>query len=239
MYLKKTVNTPFAIFVYKYNSWRYGRKATRGPNGEKTNDRQKLINKRIARHKRIWTICDNFDKQDYYITLTYRMKDRPDSIDEAMKIISYELGKVSRILKSKEKKLKYFHICERGQKGAVHHHLLIKNNFSISDLELRRDGKKRKLNLWSYGKMMVEKVYSYDVIKLAKYFVKGDSEESEKRYSQSRDVICPEPKIEIIKAEKWRVIPEAKIGYDILEVQEGIDGMYGKGYQEYIQVRRE
>lgn len=230
-YLKKTVNTKNIIFNYKYYSARYGKRKHKGGRTAPTSEQQKRINKRIQNQKRIWTICEHFNLQDYYITLTYRKCDRPADMEEATAILSKTLARLSRALKRQGVKLSYMTVTEYGKLGTVHHHVLIKNRFPIG--EYIND------KLWGYGKLQYEKVYTSSILQLAKYFVKGDSESSEKKYTQSRDIITPKPKTEIIKAERWSITPKAPAGYDVVDIYDGTDERFGCPYLEYIMVKRE
>ncbi len=228
-YVYKEVTTAGAIFCYKHYSARYGKRASRGANTTPTTDQQRAVNKRLATQRRLWTICDYFKKNDYFITLTYRRSERPESIEEAMKEFSRCFAKVGRVLKKRDIKLTYMHMCERGTHGAVHHHVLIKNTFEPSLI----------INAWTRGSVNVQKVYSSDMLKLGMYFLKGNSQNSEKRFSQSRNIIAPKPKVRIIKAERWTDKPRPRNGYDVANITDGTDLEYGFQYQEYIMVKRE
>jgi len=231
MYLRKTVKTPCCIFRYHYYSSRYGKKSKREKNTLPSSECQKAINKRIASHKRLWLICRHFKQNDYFLTFTYRRRDRPGDINKAVKLMGKALSKLARMLKKKGIKLTYFHVCERGERGGIHHHVLIKNRFQIGELF--------NSDIWQYGKIMFELVYSKSVLKIAEYFIKGDSDKSEKRYTQSRDLIIPKPRTEIIKADSWNDKPRGMKGYNIINISDGIDSYSGKIYQEYILVKKE
>jgi len=228
-YVYKTVTTAGAIFCYKHYSARYGKRSNRALNMCPTKEQQKAVNKRISNQRRLWTICDTFRKDDYFVTLTYRRDERPDDMDSAMKLIGRTLAKVSRKLKQSDIKLTYMHMAERGTKGAIHHHILIKNRFDIGLFA----------KMWTVGSVNIQQIYTSNMLKLGMYMIKGDSESSEKRYSQSRDIAAPKPVTEIIKAEKWLEKPRPKKGYDIINIVEGTDAEFAFPYQEYIMVKRE
>lgn len=227
----KTVNTPYAIFCYKYYSTRYRKRCNRSGKRSSTKEQQRAINKRLAAHKRLWTICNNFKRSDYFITLTYRRDARPDDIETAIRCAGAALARLSRILKRHGVKLSYYLMTERGTKGAVHHHVLIRNNFDLGLMFSKK--------IWKHGAVQVKDIYTSSMLQLGKYFLKGDSAESEKRYSQSRDVIAPKPKVEVIKAAKWHKKPRVKKGYEITDLVDGISAGFGFPYQEYIFVKRE
>lgn len=230
MYVMKTVKTPWCIFYYKHYSYACRKKGGRGAKIQVTSEQQKRINKRIASHKRLWTICEYFRKEDYFLTLTYRRENRPESIEEAVKLAGRALAKLSRRLKKQGVKLSYMHVCERGERGGVHHHLLIKNNFDSGELFK---------GIWEHGKIVFDRIYTKGVVKLAEYFVKGDSDKSEKKFTQSRDLVCPKPRVQVIKAERWAEKPRGRKGYDIVNFVDGIDGEHGTAYQGYMLVKRE
>ena len=230
-YLYKTVVTPQAIFCYKYYSLRYGKRGTRGTNISRTSDQQKAVNRRLAAHKRLWTICANFKRTDHFLTFTYRRDARPADMDEAVKCAGKAMARLSRILKRQGVKLSYYLMTERGERGAVHHHVLIRNNFDVGLIFGKR--------IWTHGAVQVKEIYTDSMLALGRYFLKGDSAASEKRYSQSRDVIAPKPKVEVIKAAKWRSKPRPKKGYDVIDVVDGVSEGFGMPYQEYIMVKRE
>lgn len=232
-YIQTKVVTPNAIFIHKHNSARYGKKGKRGERIGPTSEQQKEINKRISSQKWLWTICQWFRSTDYYLTFTYRKSDRPDSIKEASRIAGTVMGKLRRILKSRGKKLSYVLVTERGERGAVHHHVLIKNNFNI--------GIFFEKGLWSYGGVRYdpEEMKRKKIIQLAKYFIKGDSDKSEKVFSKSRDLVAPKPQVKIIPAEGWREKPIIKKGYELWNYDDGIECERGTFYQGYIMVKRE
>jgi len=55
------------------------------------------------------------------------------------------------------------------------------------------------------------------------------------RYSPSRNLIHPEPKIEIVEAENWRKDPPNKKGYYLVKdsLHQGVSEVSGYGYQYY------
>lgn len=232
-YIQKLVVTPNATFTYKHYSARYGKKGKRGERIGPTSQQQKKINMRIARHKILWTICWWFRRDDYLLTLTYRRADRPETAKEAAAKAGKALSKLRRILKDDGIKLSYMLMTERGERGAIHHHVLIKNRFNIGIFFDKR--------LWEYGGVHHDPEFMKNtpIIKIAKYFVKGNSDNSEKLFSKSRDLICPKPEVKIIPADTWREKPVIKKGYELWNLAEGVECERGTIYQEYIMVRRE
>ena len=137
-------------------------------------------------------------------------------------------------------------MTEVGVRGGVHHHFIMSSRIDENNI----------FQSWkNYGFVKVGAIGDIseisfdesdedaeqaqdDVIKLAKYFVKGDSDKSEKDYTQSKYLKQPKIHKKIIKAERWAGIPKPKKGYAIQSVYDGFHDFSGYPYQEYVMVRR-
>lgn len=229
MYIQKTVKAGMCTFVYKHYSARYGKKSPRGRNIQKTSPKQKVINKRICADKRIWTFLENFQKGDLWVEFNYRLSERPGDMDAALANMQNLLRPLARKLKAKGIRLTYMHCIEVGRLGGVHHHIAFKNNFDPSLL----------VTLWEKGKVIIDRMYSDNLIKLAEYFVKGRSESSEKRYTQSRNLKVPVPHVKILKSERWKKDPVVPAGYYIHDLFNGYHDDVGYEYQRCIYRKNE
>lgn len=223
-HLRKTVVCGGNIFVYKYYALRYGKKVLRGTNKQKTTPCQREVNKRIQADKNMWKLLANFKKGDWWVELTYRPGTRPDDIDKAVEHIRDMRRRLARRLKKQGVKLVYMEMTERGEYGGLHHHIIFRNNFDPGILK----------DMWPYGKVIIDDVYSDNLIKLAEYFVKGRKEENEKRYSSSRGLLIPKPKVEIMSRESWSREPKPKAGYEIYDLYNGYHDVIGYEFQRYI-----
>lgn len=235
-YIKMTVKAGNDEYIYKYHSHRYAKKSDRGKNIKPTTKEQKKINKRIAQRKRQWTASSNFERGDWYITLTYRKSERPQDNRTAAKILSDTLGKLRRRLKRAGIPLYYMSSTERGTKGAVHHHLLIKSNFNIGLL----------LELWTFGRIDTVSVYTDSMAELSEYFTKDISgkhankqavKAKETIYSSSRNLKKPKITKQVIKAKTFTDVPINKKGCTIIHFYSGFQSEAGYLYQEYIQTK--
>ncbi len=226
-YVNKTAVVKNNIFIYKHFSFRYGKKVPRGKNKYATPPRQKEINKRIQGDKMQWILLQNFEQGDWWVEFNYRQGTRPDDIDTAVKQIRVMREKLARKLKRKGITLTYMQMTERGAYGGLHHHIIFKNNFDIGLLK----------GLWPYGKVIIDDVYSENLIKLAGYFAKGRKGSNEKRYSRSRNLVVPEVKTEIISRSAWSKEPKPKKGYEIYELYNGYHDAVGYEYQRCIMRR--
>ena len=223
-YLKKTVIAGGNIFIYKHFAIRFGKKVLRGKKCGKTTPKQKEVNRRLQADKKRWVLLENFKKGDFFIDLNYRQGERPSDLDTASKEIEAVMKKLSRKLKAKGVKLTYMRLTERGDQGGIHHHLVLKNNFDISELE----------RLWTKGKVIADRIYSDNLLKLADYFAKGRKMTSEKRYSQSRNLVIPKPKTEVITAKKWREDVKPQKGYEIHDIWNGYHDLIGYEFQRVV-----
>ena len=223
-YLKKTVSLKGVIFVYKHHASRYGKKSLRGKNKQKTTPCQKEANRRMQADKNQWKLLANFEQGDWWVEFTYRQGTRPEDIDTAEEHIRKLCSKLYQRLKRKDIKLYYMRMTERGEYGGLHHHLVFRNNFDPGILK----------ELWPYGKVIIDDIYSENLIKLAEYFAKGRKATNEKRYSASRNLIIPKPKVEIISRSSWTKEPKPKQGYEIYNLYNGYHNVIGYEYQRYI-----
>lgn len=223
-YIKKTVSCGGNIFVYKYYAFRFGKKVLRGTNKFKTPPCQKEVNRRIQADRNMWKFLANFKQGDWWVEFTYRQGTRPDDIDTASEHIQQTCRKLYKRFKRKGIELYYMRMTERGNFGGLHHHIIFRNNFDPGIL----------VELWSYGKVIIDDVYSENLIKLAEYFAKGRKATNDKRYSSSRNLIIPEPKVEIISRSSWAKEPKPKQGYEIYDLHNGYHDVIGYEYQRYI-----
>lgn len=245
-YLKTEVKCGPYIFTYKGFALRYLKKNPRVPNSKVTSEAQKLRNQYYARRRKIWLIATNFSKGDLWITLTYKKNKRPADMVGAKKDRTKFIRKIRDNCKKNNIAFIYMGMTEVGVRGGVHHHFIMSSRIDENNI----------FQSWkNYGFVKVGAIGDIseisfdesdedaeqaqdDVIKLAKYFVKGDSDKSEKDYTQSKYLKQPKIHKKIIKAERWAGIPKPKKGYAIQSVYDGFHDFSGYPYQEYVMVRR-
>jgi len=107
------------------------------------------------------TIDNNFKRNDYYITLTY--KEQP-SWEQAKKDIRNFIRRLQRVYKKAGKELKYIYVAEG--KRRIHFHLLINREIDLYTEDIEK--------LWTSGmhKLVLYRGQAEDAIRLASYFVK-------------------------------------------------------------------
>jgi hypothetical protein len=165
-----------------------------------TRKAQRDLNDKNARKKFIRLICTNFSTGDYWCTFNY--KDAPKTWEEAEKVIKNYIGR----LNYKRKKMglpntKYIYITEFGQKGRVHHHVIMDNLLDRDTVE----------DTWIHGKRnQVRRLEEDDfgLTGLATYLSKDPK--GRKRWKSSRNLKKPKETESYSRFRKRRVIRMVK-----------------------------
>lgn len=238
MYIKKTYYFKNSIEVEKIHTRRYGKKGGKNnPKVNKTPEAMAEHNRQQAIDKLRRIIKANFE-DGFHMVLTYNKKDRPDA-RLAYKQKKNFLERLKYHMKKMGYELKYIEVTEYEGK-AIHHHLVI-NSFPEL-IELVREQ-------WPFGQANFTPIYKdEDVSTLAEYLIKErdktfrDDPFAKKRYSRSRNLIVPEPKVEIIKSNSFKKQPTVPKGYtlDVDSLVYGVSAKTGYEYQKYTlkRVRR-
>ena len=177
----------------------------------------------------------NFDK-GYHITLDYPLGNRPETYEEAEKNLTKFLHRMSRRLKSKDKKFKYIAITERGKhREALHHHMVIEGDpFLLKEIT----------DLWG-NHIKISQMYEEGAYKdLADYFCKLETKEEQtkgkSKYHRSRNLKEPTTKARIVSGplNNEPYVPE---GYDLVRdsLVNGFNDFAGIRYQRYMIKRSE
>ena len=237
MYIKKTVTLTTTKEIYKTCSYRYGNHNSHAANVNPTPEEVHRYNEKIAEQKLRWLLNANFHPGDYHVVLTYKKDQRPEA-EKCMKLVRSFLGKVKRRYKKEGYDLKWVLVTEY-QNKAIHHHLVC----NACPLTM-----KFITECWPHGRPHFTPLdESNDYAALANYLIKetrktykDERAPHKQRYTHSRgNIVIPEPKIEIIKAEIWRAEPKAPKGWYVVKdsIRDGISSMTGYPYQSYTIAR--
>ena len=247
-YLQTEVSAGPYIFTYKGFALRYRKKYPRGPNINKCSHEQQRRNDYYARRNRIWKIAENFTSGDLWVTCTYKPNKRPEDMKFAQKDRNKFLRRIRDECNKHGIPFVYMGMTERGVRGAVHHHFIIRRGVDegiiykawkeYGSIKISEIGSGDEIDFSALTFDDDKTEHDDDIIKLAKYFVKGDSDKSEKTFTQSRNLRKPKIKKRIIRAERWVSKPKPKKGYEIQSIYDGFHDFSGYPYQDYIQVRR-
>lgn len=237
-YFKTSITAGATIEVTKSYTKRVGVKE-KSSRRKPTPEEMEKVNQMNAERTLRLKINANFRQDDPFITLTYRKDERPKP-EEAKKNIKKLIDKLRAEFKKLGVDLKYINVTEYKNK-AIHHHLLI-NHIDGQDVS------KMVRQLWKFGRPdfkylddtgQYKDLAAYLIKETTKTFKENDGGHKQ-RYSCSRNLIMPTPRIEIIKkAQRWVADPKPVKGYYIDKdtVYNGIDPFTGREYQKYTMVR--
>lgn len=168
--------------------------------------------------------------KSWHMILNYKKENRPDTIEEAKKIMSKFIRRIKKEYKAAGKELKWIAVTERGKRGnALHHHII------IEDLE----GIQEKVQkLWKYGNSFWSDIYEEGAMEqLASYMVKKENkgEKDGTRYTHSRNLIIPKPKRKIMRRRRWPENPTVPKGWILIKdtLIDGINPVTGYPYRHY------
>lgn len=182
-----------------YYSYRYDQKGgSRRKKEERTKEAQKKVNRRQAERKLTWILNANFSGEDDYLTLSYRKEERPDK-ETLRKDVRSLLKHMRKEWRERGKELRYVWTAEKGERGAVHIHMVVNGVDNIS--HIIRD-------LWKKGWISIKPLdRSGNYWRLANYFIKYSDKTMKteegyinKRYCSSKNLKIPEPKKTIVKS---------------------------------------
>lgn len=233
-YLYKRIKTKHKDFItrtkifYSPSGMNRPRGVRRCPTGEGKKER----NRRNAYIKRKVDIYNNFDIGDIWATLTWKESALPDTPEEAHRLLMKALSKIRRVLAKEGIPLVYYVKTEAGDNTRVHHHLFIKNNFSVIQM---------LFGVWkNYGKVKdFQEIYDFKSGKLVKYFLDTDHKGLDfEKYAHSRNFKPVEVEKRIYPFDSFRENPrppkdEDGIHYQIANLYNGFPDIDGYIYQEY------
>lgn len=226
MYVNKVQIAGDYVLVSNYTHRAFG--APHHKRRKKMKDTPKAMadyNRKLRTEKLQLLIFLNFEA-GYHVTLDYPKGNRPETYEEAERILKRFLYAMSRKLKKLQRPFKYIAITERGtERAAPHHHMIIEGDpFLLSELT----------KLWGHH-IKISQMYEEGAYKdLAAYFTKLESKEEQTKgkakYHRSRNLIKPTERSRLIAGK----IPEEP---DIPPSYELINGSLVTGFNEYVGVR--
>ena len=230
-YTRKWWETPNGRVVEEYHSRGQPPPGERGKRSTPTPEAMARANKRQKERNARLLIMNNFEENDYYVTLTYRKEERPGSMEECKKQFQQFIRKVKEAYRKAGEALKWIRNIEVGTRGGMHIHLIM-NRIRDADIILRR--------CWTHGGVHQTLLYMEGGFrKLAAYMTKtGKAGEGvrESSYSTSRNLDRPVAHRKVMTGKTFRGrkirIPK---GYylDKGSLYEGINEYTGYPYRYY------
>ena len=240
-YRQRIYKTGAVIEVEETYPTRYGDLLTRKKHKKPTPEAIKRYNEEQAIRKLTRIINANFNPDDLFITLHYENHNRPKTLDEAENMLSYFMRKLRALYKKYGVELKYVKRTAFGDRGAVHHHIVIPKGVPIKEINW----------LWmnfvkaTFGARPPEYRSLYDTgeySSLAAYIVRQKSGDNPyiKKWISSRNLKKPLPESDkYIEDIKWSEPPVARAGYyiDTDSVRAGCNPINGRPYLFYRMVK--
>lgn len=186
-----------------------------------------------------------FDPGDLFITLTYRVDERPPNMAEALKDFQKAIRKTRSQYKKRARELFWIRNIERGTKGAWHIHLIINEIGDTASIVKKA---------WDKGGVFILTIRDKpewndgDFTELAAYITKDENtvvlkqdgtpakpKIKETSYGTSKNMPLPKPDVD--RLVRWKKEPKPKKGYYILRIHEGTNPKTGYKYRKYTMLR--
>ena len=233
-YIKKTWIAGRTVEVEKHYSGRYGKKCKRGARRSPTTEEQMEINRRRAEDHLRRLLNANFRGGDWHLVIGYSREYSPTP-EEAKQHREKFLRGYREWCKKEGRPVRYVAVTEYKNRR-IHHHVVI---------EAMPHGV--LAGLWTYGRPHITPLDNTgDYRLLAEYLIKETEKTfresgaaQNKRWTQSKGLIIPQPKVEIIKAETWRDDPRPPKNHILLRdtLMMGVDRFTGQPWQRYTLMR--
>ena len=249
MYRRRVIRAGNTVEIIETYPTQFGDGLTRSKRdmvGPGTPEAMKQYNKELAIRRLTRLINENFVPDDLWATLTYELETRPQSKKEAKAIFSAFMPKLRRLYNEYGIELKYVKRTALGQRGALHHHVVIPQGVPtrrITQLWKEHIGASAKAHPPFYVPLYPDGEFST----LAAYIVGQmeedmDEEKYERSWVGSRNLKKPqEDPPEDIEEIKWQEPPVAWEGYtiEIDSICAGTNEITGRPYLFYRMVKVE
>ena len=240
-YRHRTYKAGATIEVEETYPTRYGDLLTRKNHKKPTPEAMRIYNEEQAIRKLTRLINENFKPEDWFITLHYEKHNRPKTLEEAEQMLSYFMRKLRVLYKKYGVELKYVKRTAFGDRGAVHHHIIIPKGVTIQEINILW----REFVKATFGARPPEYRSLYDTgeySSLAAYIVKQKSGDNPytKKWISSRNLKRPLPeRDQYVEDIKWREPPVARAGYyiDTDSIRAGCNPINGRPYLFYRMVK--
>ncbi len=244
-YRKQVIRAGKTVEVMYTYPTKFGDKLTRSRFQNPTAEAMKVYNEQLSVDKLTRVLNTNFIPEDYWMTLTYEKHNRPKSYDEAQKKLTKFIPKLKRLFDSYKIELKYVKCTAFGERGGVHHHLVIPQGVPQREIsKLWKEHTHAGIN--ARPPSFVALYSSGEYSSIAAYIIKQKQtlEECEirriRKWQGSQNL--KKPKVESVKevAEvKWQEPPKAWIGYyvDTDSIRAGCNPITGRPYLFYRMIK--
>lgn len=249
MYRRRVIRAGNTVEIIETYPTQFGDGLTRAKRdivGPGTPDAMKRYNKELAVRRLTRLINENFVPDDLWVTLTYEKETRPQNKQEAKTQLSAFCVKLRKLYAEFNVELKYLKRTALGERGALHHHLIIPQGVPtrrITQLWKEHIGASARAHPPFYVPLYPDGEFST----LAAYIVGQmaedmEEEKFERKWVGSRNLKKPqEDPPEDIYEIKWQEPPVAWEGYciDTDSIRAGTNEITGRPYLFYRMVKVE
>lgn len=245
-YCRKVIRAGCTVDVQYTYPTRYGEGLTRARHNldSVTPLEVEAYNEELAIRKLTLLLNENFNPDDWFVTLHYEIDNRPADIETAKKQLRTFLTKLKGLYESEGVTLKYIKATAFGERGALHHHIVIPRGVETTKItKLWKNVIKasHKARPPQYTALYSDGEYSV----LAAYICKqgeksGKSVKNMRRFTCSRNIKKPEAEeIKWVDKPKWQEPPTPWPGYYIEQdsIRAGCNPITGKPYLFYRMVK--
>lgn len=257
MYERKIYRIGKYLLIEEHIDGRYGAPGVSRAAKRKRTPEEVERQNRDNRERKVWRlILRNFKAGDYHLILTYRKEERPETFEEGTRCLREFLGKMRKEYKRAGIPFKWIAVTEQGEKGALHHHLIVENrdyiatkmvqNQMTGKVEARPCGTDMLVRLlWTRGRPQFSMLDDGDYRQLAAYITKAktkqkpDGRHNRVCYSRSRNLIVPQPERRHMLRRLIPGRPGIRKGYELLKgsLEYGISDLTGLPWQRYVLVK--
>ena len=211
---------------------------------------QEAYNDELAIRRLTRILNENFKPEDWFITLHYEKHNRPKTLKESKTQLTYFLRKLARRYSNAGFELKYVKATAYGERGALHHHIVIPKGLPISQItklwqaHIKSSIKARPPEyraLYDTGEYSSLAAYIFSQVEKAKApdddFVDTFGA---KHWTCSRNCRIPQPEPpKVIHDIKWKEPPTAWTGYyiDTDSIRADVNPVNGRPYLFYRMVK--
>lgn len=175
-------------------------KGKRAKRTKESAPKQNNLNDKNSRRYMVQVVNGNFDEGDYHITTTYKPKYMPKTIEEADKMATNFLRRISYAMKKKGEVLKYVIVTEYTEDEEkirnIHHHIIMNNGLARDEIEdlwsVRRKKGEKKGESLGYTNCDRLQLDENGLEAIAMYITKNRGAKGKKKWSSSRNLIRPE-----------------------------------------------
>lgn len=190
-------------------------------------------NMKRATDNLMWKLNENFDLDDWWITLTYRGDHKTRDADAMAEDFFAFLKALRKLYRQNGEEVRFCSVMRVGKRGSRHFHMVLG---ALEEGKMKiRDFRKELQKIWPFGFVQSIPVWDRDDSGLFDFIAKYMIEESEitrktldrpnmKRYSCSRNLRAPTVKRHVVKRSgSFRCAARVPKGYKLLKDSEKLE----------------